>query len=71
MCIRDSGIIAVRQGRDEVMAAGSFGGGHHLLVGGIGAAEFDIVPVSYTHLDVYKRQALCCTKPEGAAKYWG
>ena len=25
------------------MAAGSFGGGHHLLVGGIGAAEFDIV----------------------------
>lgn len=37
------GVIAVRQGRDEVMAARSFCGSYYLLMGGIGAAEFDIV----------------------------
>ena len=41
--LSNHGVIAVRQGRDEVMAARSFGGSHHLLMGGIRATEFDIV----------------------------
>ena len=34
------------------------------MAGG-GVALIGTIPVSYTHLDVYKRQALVCTHPDG------
>ena len=39
----DHRVIPIWQGHDEVMAAGGPGSGHHLLMGGVGASEFDVV----------------------------
>ncbi|CAN4028530.1 Zn-dependent peptidase ImmA, M78 family, partial [Dysosmobacter welbionis] len=41
--LSNHGIIAVRQGRDEIVAAGGLGSGHHLFMGGVRAAELDVV----------------------------
>ena len=39
----DNGIVAIRQCFDEIIAAGLAGGFHYLFVGGVRAAEFDVV----------------------------
>ena len=41
--LTDDGIVAVRQGCDELMAPGRLCRGHHLLMGGVRLAEFDVV----------------------------
>ena len=41
--LTDDGIVAVRQGRDKVMAPGRLCRGHHLLMGGVRLAELDVV----------------------------
>ena len=50
----DSLVLESRQARQHVH------GGDDALAVQI-AAEDDLAPVSYTHLDVYKRQVLCVT----------
>ena len=36
-------VVAIRQSRDEIVAAGGFGGGHHLFMGGRRATKLDVV----------------------------
>ena len=50
MCIRDRGEAV------DLVAGQAGGGGHQLLILGILGQR--VGPVSYTHLDVYKRQGL-------------
>ena len=72
-------------GKNDVVLAGVSGGSDSLAMLRIlkelqGKLDFTLrvvhIPVSYTHLDVYKRQHLsdvcvCCGKPAKKMVYWG
>ena len=66
MCIRDRRVTAFRAVYHQVFNAdiGEGATGHHAVVSAAGAEGVEIfsvhshAPVSYTHLDVYKRQVL-------------
>ena len=65
MCIRDRTSCGLNGGPLEgrgtypaYIACNLFTSEDNMYTGGSGKNGFG--PVSYTHLDVYKRQALCC-----------
>ena len=61
MCIRDSECLDLHQANEQTAdEAGGHNGHHDLLV-----LQGNTVPVSYTHLDVYKRQRLPPLPPAG------
>ena len=66
MCIRDSYILVgcvdetQAQRLEKLLHALGTGGIGGKVSAGYGAFSIeDVIPVSYTHLDVYKRQSLC------------
>ena len=42
--LADDGLVALGEALDEAVGVGCLGGGDHLLVGGVGSAEGDVVP---------------------------
>ena len=63
MCIRDSPELDLQRGIEN--SSGPLGQGHALAAGAAVAEKFlearlgsTMMPVSYTHLDVYKRQGV-------------
>ena len=61
--LSNHGIIAVRQGRDEIVAAGGLGSGHHLFMGASGQPNLMLFStVSWNRYTVWNTMEMFLSK---------